>query len=155
MELVKQFPGMKTTVQDLPEVVATAPKAVELVEFQAYDFFTEQPVKGADVYLFRMIFHNWSDKYCVDVLRNLIPALKKGSKIVINNHVVPKPGELSPYQDRSVRAFDLVMKEMFNSKESNIEDWEALLKRADEHLKIVEVKRPEGSTLQIIDVEWT
>jgi len=47
------------------------------------------------------------------------------------------------------------MKEMFNSKESNIEDWEALLKRADEHLKIVEVKRPEGSTLQIIDVEWT
>jgi hypothetical protein len=30
------------------------------------------------------------------ILENLILALKEGSRIVINDHVVPKPGELSP-----------------------------------------------------------
>jgi len=101
-----------------------------------------------------MIFHNWGDKCCIQILRNLIPALKKGAKIVISDHVVPKPGELSLYKDRSVRAFDLVMKECFNAKERNIGDWEKLLREADGRLGIVEVKGVEGSQLQIIDVEW-
>jgi 16S rRNA G1207 methylase RsmC len=67
LELVKQFPRLKVKVQDLSEVIATAPAAENRVEFQAYNFFTEQPVKRADVYLFRIIFHNWSDKYCVKI----------------------------------------------------------------------------------------
>lgn len=154
LELTKRFPDMKCTVQDLPEVIATAPKNVERVDFQAHDFFTAQPVKGADVYFFRMILHNWSDKYCIQILRNIIPAMKKGSRVVINDHVVPAPGILSPYKDRSVRAFDLVMKECFNAKERDIDDWTELLKKADERFVIADVKRPEGSQLQIIDVQW-
>lgn len=154
MELVKQFPCIKVTVQDLSEVIDTAPEVVDCVEFQACDFFTEQPVKGADVYLFRMIFHNWSDKYCVKLLRNLVPAPSKDSKVMINDRLVPKPDELSPYKDRLVRAFDVVMEERLNSKERNIEDWTTLLKQADERFHVKEVKRSEGSTLQIIDVEW-
>jgi hypothetical protein len=47
------------------------------------------------------------------------------------------------------------MKEMFNSKERNIEDWTTLLNQADERFHIKEVKRPQGSALQIIDLEWT
>ncbi|KAF2707636.1 S-adenosyl-L-methionine-dependent methyltransferase [Pleomassaria siparia CBS 279.74] len=152
--LVKRFPEIKCVVQDLPEVIAGAPKDVERVEFQGYDFFTEQPVKDADVYLFRMIFHNWGDKYCIQILKNLIPALKNGTKLVINDHVVPEPGVLSPFNYRSVRAFDLVMKECFNAKERDINDWTALLKKADERFVIADVKRPEGSQLQIIEVNW-
>lgn len=154
LDLVKRFPSLTATVQDLPEVVSAAPASVSRVTFQPYNFFTEQPVKNADVYLFRMIFHNWGDKYCVQILQNLIPALKKGAKIVINDHVVPIPGALSLYKERSVRAFDLVMKECFNAKERNIEDWTALLKKADARFEILEVKRPQGSQLQIIDIEW-
>ncbi|PVH96576.1 S-adenosyl-L-methionine-dependent methyltransferase [Periconia macrospinosa] len=157
LELVKRFPEITATVQDLPEVISAAPTSVEpreRVTFQAYNFFTEQPVKDADVYLFRMIFHNWGDKYCLQILQNLIPALKKGAKIVINDHVVPEPGVLSLYKDRSVRAFDLVMKQCFNAKERSISDWTALLKKVDERFDIVEVKRPQGSQLQIIDVVW-
>jgi hypothetical protein len=154
VELAKQFPDIRCTVQDLPEVIAAAPKDVDRVEFEAYNFFTPQTVKEADVYLFRMIFHNWGDKYCIDILRNLIPALKNGAHIVINDHVVPEPGTLSPYQDRSVRAFDLVMKACFNAKERDMNDWRALLSKADERFVMKEVKRPEGSQLQIIDVEW-
>lgn len=36
----------------------------------------EQPVRHADVYFFRAIFHNWRHKYAVEILRNLMPALK-------------------------------------------------------------------------------
>jgi hypothetical protein len=111
-------------------------------------------VKEADIYFSRMIIHNWGDKYCIQILRNLIPALKKGTRVVINDHVVPEPGIRSPFNERSVRAFDLVMKECFNAKERDINDWTALLRKADERFIIDEVKRPEGSQLGIIDVKW-
>ena len=59
----------------------------------AHDFFKEaQPVHGADVYFFRFIFHNWPDKYCLKILRSLIPALKTGAKVVIIDYVLPGPG---------------------------------------------------------------
>lgn len=89
LELAKRFPDMTAVVQDLPEVIAAAPGNTEQVTFQAYNFFTPQTIQNADVYLFRMIFHNWGDKYCVQILQNLIPALRKGSRVVINDHVVP------------------------------------------------------------------
>ena len=68
-----------------------------------YDFFTEQPVKDADVYLFRWIFHNWSDGYCINILRNLIPALKNGAMVVINDHCLPEPGTMGQWQEEKLR----------------------------------------------------
>lgn len=73
------------------------------VSFMAHNFLTEQPTHGADVYFFRWIFHNWSDKYCIQILKNLIPALKPGAKIVINDNVLPQPGVLSQWQDSRLR----------------------------------------------------
>lgn len=147
---------MTAVVRDLPEVIEAAPEPPSpRLTFLAHDFFfTPQPVHGADVYLFRMIFHNLGDKYCIAVLRSLIPALKKGARVVINDHVVPEPGVLSAYKERSVRAFDLVMKGCFNAKERDERAWKELLRMADERFEVRGVARPEGSQLQIIDVEW-
>ncbi|MCJ1246594.1 hypothetical protein MMC30_003803 [Trapelia coarctata] len=66
------------------------------------DFFTPQPVT-ADVYYFRWIFHNWSDQYCIQILRNLIPALQPGARIVVNEFVMPEPGTLGRAEERVVR----------------------------------------------------
>jgi len=79
---------LQLIVQDLPGTVkegeSILPAALkERVTFMAHDFLTEQPVKGADVYFFRFILHNWSDKYATRILGNLIPAMKDGSKVVI------------------------------------------------------------------------
>lgn len=106
--LAERFPSLRCIVQDRPEVVVDGPGRVpsELanrVSFQPHDFFTEQPVKGADVYFFRWIFHDWSDKYCIRILRNLIPALKHGARIVINEYLIPEPGVLSAYTERELR----------------------------------------------------
>jgi len=70
----------------------------------AHDFLTEQPVKNADVYFFRWIFHNWSDKYSIQILRALIPALKPGARVVINDNVLPEPGVLSLWQETRLRS---------------------------------------------------
>jgi hypothetical protein len=58
----------------------------------AHDFFTEQPVKDADIYLLRFILHNWSDSYCIDILRRLVPALKDGARVLVNDIVLPDLG---------------------------------------------------------------
>ena len=73
------------------------------VTFTAHDFMTEQPVKGADAYLFRWIFHNWSDKYCLKILRNLIPALKDGALIIVNDNCLPEPNTFSYPAEAKVR----------------------------------------------------
>ena len=58
-----------------------------------HDFFEEQPVKGADVYLLRWVLHDWSDSYAVRILRALIPALNKGARVILNETVLP-PDEM-------------------------------------------------------------
>ncbi|KAF2193341.1 S-adenosyl-L-methionine-dependent methyltransferase [Zopfia rhizophila CBS 207.26] len=154
-KLAERYPAMKIIVQDRPEVVASAPKPEKgQVEFQAHDFFMAQPVKEADVYFFRYIFHSWSDKYCIAILRALIPALKVESRVLIMEHIVPGPGILSPFQERPIRHFDMAMKESFNAKERSESDWKNLLGDADKRFSVVEVRRPAGSQLGIVVAEW-
>lgn len=69
----------------------------------AHDFFQKQSVKGAGVYLICNVLHDWSDKYAANILSNLIPALKKGSKVLVCNRLLPAPCALSPYQVRRQR----------------------------------------------------
>ena len=73
------------------------------VSFMPYDFFTPQPVRDADVYLFRWIFHSWSDEYGVRILRSQIPALKKGARILINEWCLPEPGGASRWDEGIMR----------------------------------------------------
>ena len=89
---------MRFVVQDLPGTVKDGRKALPgdlagRVEFVAHDFFEEQEVKGASVYFFRWILHNWSDKYCLDILRALVGALKTGSRVLIYEFVLPEGSE--------------------------------------------------------------
>ena len=74
-------------VQDLAGTIQDGQKAlsVELrdrVSFAEHDFFTEQPIKGAEVYFFRWILHDWGDEDAVRILRSLVPALRDGCRII-------------------------------------------------------------------------
>ena len=105
--LAESYPSLKFIVQDRPEVVSGAESKVppglqDRVTFMAHSFLEEQPVK-ADCYLFRRIFHNWPDSYCVQILRNLVPALQPGARIVINDNVMPEPNTLPILSERKVR----------------------------------------------------
>lgn len=155
MKLVGKYEGLKVIVEDRNEVIAGAKVAAhERVEFRVHDFFTEQPVKGADVYVLRQILHDWSDEYAAGILRAFIPALKKGAKVVINDVMLPEPGQVDLFQERAGRQYDLIMWRLFNAKERDLDDWKSLIAMADERFKITKIVTPEGSQLSIIELTW-
>ncbi|KAI2642063.1 S-adenosyl-L-methionine-dependent methyltransferase [Xylaria nigripes] len=157
--IARKFPLVSCVVQDLEPVIAAAKEAApadlaDRVTFMTHDFFKEQPVVGADVYFFRWILHNWSDKYCIDILRKHIPALKPGAKIVINDNVLPQPGVLSKWQENRLRSMDLTMTELQNSHEREVGDWAKLFNDADPRFKFQSATQPPGSNLWLVVAEW-
>ncbi|KAF2176818.1 S-adenosyl-L-methionine-dependent methyltransferase [Zopfia rhizophila CBS 207.26] len=140
-----------------PEPIEKAKVPADLegrLEFQVHNFFTEQPVKGADVYFFRSTFHDWSDKYAVQILRSLIPALKKGAKIIINEVCMPEPNVLPFYHAQLLRGYDLAMKSMFNSLERDADGWAKLFQAADHRFKLNRITCSPGSILAVIEALW-
>jgi hypothetical protein len=104
--ILRNFPSMNAVVQDQPNVVeaASVPKDLEgRLQFMSHDMFSPQPVEDADVYFLRSTFHDWSDKYCITILRNLIPALKEGAKVIINDVCMPSPNLLPFSQEQLLR----------------------------------------------------
>ena len=79
-------------VQDQEDTVRTAETLLpaELqgrVQFEAHDFFQPQE-RAADVFFMRWILHNWSDKYAVLILKGLVPAMKKGSRVILFEYLI-------------------------------------------------------------------
>lgn len=106
--IARHFPDIRCIIQERAEVAAAGSKGIpaeltDRVTYMAHDFFQEQPVKDADVYLFRWILHDWSDKYAARILKALVPALKKGAKILVMEYVLPEPGTVPYYQERVLR----------------------------------------------------
>lgn len=105
--IAQSAPALRFVVQDLPGAMldarTTLPQDVaERIEFKEHDFFQDQPVK-ADAFLFRMIFHNWSDDYVIKILKATITGLKHRSKIVINDYLIPEPNTMSLMKERTAR----------------------------------------------------
>jgi trans-aconitate methyltransferase len=106
--LALEYPHLQLVVQDLPKVVMAAkkgspPEVAARVKIMAHDFFDPQPIKDADVYLFRLVFHNWSDKFCLEILRALIPALKYGACVLVQDYCLPEPNTIPFWKEKKLR----------------------------------------------------
>ena len=73
------------------------------LSFYGHDFLKPQPIEGADVYLLRMILHDWPDKYAIQILRNIVPAMRPGARVILNESCVPEPGSVSVQREKRVR----------------------------------------------------
>jgi hypothetical protein len=178
-DIARKFSELSFIVQDLPKVVEDAKGKVptelgDRVEFMAHDFFTEQPVKDADIYYFRWILHDWSDKYCVKILKALVPALKSGARIVLSERCLEPPCTLPHSKERwnryvvflisylsdifsdgpFSRDSDITMMATSNSQERDQDDWEEVFRNSDPRFKIEEIKRMDGAKLDLIIVRW-
>ena len=125
------------------------------IKFEQYDFRHIQPVKGADVYYFRNIFHNWPDQSCIEILKNHVPALKKGARFCIDDFALHEPLTLAPFEERRRRWMDINMLIFFGSRERSLREWEEMLKKADPRYKLVKATQAEDQPSTILDVEWT
>lgn len=165
MALAEQFPQIRFVVQDLPKNAEAGRKlaeesdqpAAKRVTFQSHDFTKPQPLRSADVYLLRMILHDWPDEEAVGIVRNLADAMDKNqpnSRLLIMDTVLPTPGSVPVSIERLVRVRDLTMWQAFNSKERDLDDWKDLLKCANPDLELVNVVQPFGSSMSILEVAW-
>lgn len=120
--IAKATKNLRVVLQDLPVVIKQAQQQLsnqlevsemQRVEPMVHDFFTPQPIVGADVYFLRWIMHNWSDKYCLMILRSLLPALKPGAKIFLGEYVLPEAASRTWCMERSA---DPLRIESFSSR---------------------------------------
>ncbi|KAK3693077.1 O-methyltransferase-domain-containing protein [Podospora appendiculata] len=158
--IAEVFPGLKFVVQDqagmrTPEAIGSAVPGhlADRVKLTTHDFFTPQ-TEIAKCYFFRMIFHGFADKYCVEIMRALVPALRKGSLVVINDGALPEPGTASYLEERAMRTLDLLMQVFVNAREHEADDWVELFARADPRYAVKRVWRPAKSVMSFIEAEW-
>ncbi|KDQ19530.1 hypothetical protein BOTBODRAFT_636425 [Botryobasidium botryosum FD-172 SS1] len=165
--ITKAHPHLKMVVQDQAILQKQAeefwasmdPDALPSgrVEWQGRDFFTPQPVKGAAVYILRLIIHDWADEDALRILAPIREACSPDSKIIIGEDLIsftcpPGDGERSLVRRTKVPApllsnmgllreylSDIAMMGVHNGQERTIEQWLSLTKRA--HLKINRVCR--------------
>lgn len=139
--------GRKAAIESLPADIASR------LTFQSHDFTKPQPIQAANVYLLRMILHDWPDDEAAAILRNIVAAMDKAkSRLLIMDTVLPKPGSVPVSVERIVRVRDLTMMQAFNSKERDLDGWMDLLVAADPNLQLVGVKQPYGSAMSVLEV---
>ncbi|KAL6717311.1 hypothetical protein ACLMJK_005226 [Lecanora helva] len=159
LALAESFPRLSFIVQDLPDTLATSKPstlpafAADRLTYQPYDFFTPQPLPSVDVFLLRMIIHDWPFAEAVSILKNLVPSLKKpNGRIILMDTVLPRPGSVPATQEAQLRVRDLSMMQTFNSKEREMEDWIGLLRAVDPGLRLKNVVQPFGSSMSVLEI---
>jgi hypothetical protein len=157
------IPG-RALLQDLPHVLPTeksnpvvhAGLVQHDIEMMAHDIFTTQPIKHARYYFFSAIFHGRPDGDCIQLLRNVAPAMDMDSRILINDFVIPDKGANLFHS-----AFDMWMMAEVAGKERTLTQWTELaaaagLRFVQAHQKgtdaVVEMALPEGGLKEETEV---
>jgi hypothetical protein len=162
MVLARNFPDLTITVQDLPKVKSVFEESLpaELqsrVSFVEHDFFNPQPVQ-ADIYIFKMILHDWPDHDAVKILRALVPALKPGAKVILFEYIGDQGETEGPPLPRSIRnmgtATDLRLMALFNGKERPVEAWRRIIQSADERFEVSSVNANPQNFFAVIEAVW-
>ena len=147
-------------MQDLPATIEnsrpdmeTLPSSISSrLSFQPYDFFTPQPLKDVEVFLLRIVIHDWPTLEATQIIRNLVDSMKPGGKLIIMDSVLPPPGSVPAVTEAALRLRDLSMMQVHNSNERDLEEWVDLLKGADQRLRLQNVVQPFMSSLSVMEV---
>ncbi|KAK6350909.1 hypothetical protein TWF718_004091 [Orbilia javanica] len=166
IEIAKANPTLKFLVEDISplsletgknNVAQNYPDLVGRFQYVEHNFFHKQPAvaKGKDVYFLRFILHDWPDKSVLQILKNIVPAMKNGSKIVVSDMVIPPANIMDAWEDRRTRITDLLLLGLFNSYERREADWRRIFSQVDPKLKLDGFVRPPGSLTWIIEATFS
>ncbi|KAI9658360.1 MAG: hypothetical protein M1821_002493 [Bathelium mastoideum] len=142
-----QRPDIKGRIilQDLEHIIQNRPQN-NGVEYSVHDFFTRQPIKGARVYFFRHIFHDWPDSACLKILRHTVDAMEEGSRLVIADIVIPNVNASALESLLDIGMITL------SGMERSEKHWRQLLNKAG--LRILNIRNPtreENESASIIE----
>ncbi|UNI13379.1 hypothetical protein JDV02_000128 [Purpureocillium takamizusanense] len=161
--LAQRFPNLNIVVEDLPHAESVfhrhRPDALkDRVNFKAHDFFNAQPVE-ADIFLIKLILHDWPDEECVKILKALVPALRPGSKVFFLDYVGHQEADGGAANTpRSIQqmgtATDLRMMALFNAQERPAEAWRTIFKAADERFDVVRLEANPMTFFVALEAVW-
>ena len=122
-----KFPNSgRLALEDLPHVVDSNPDLDREIERVAYDFFREQPLKGARAYFYHHILHDWSDDKCLEILGQVRQAMRPGySKLLLHELILPETGASA-----FAAMLDFAMLHSNSGMERSGRQWSSLLERA-------------------------
>ncbi|UNI16454.1 hypothetical protein JDV02_002886 [Purpureocillium takamizusanense] len=144
--LAEKFPDLKIIVQDLPSCQAKfddgyiSDELKKRVSFLAHDFFTPQPIQ-ADIYLFKWVFYDWSNKDIVKIIQALVPALRPGARVLVLDLMVDVGPEAAAVMPRSLLKYSNVISlktlSLFGHTKQAAKKMTDLFKAADERFEII------------------
>lgn len=142
-------PG-KLVLQDLQRVINQIETLDESIVRMPYDFYTENPIKGAKAYFMHTVLHDWPDELCVKILKNISDAMKPGySRLLINEQVIPP---LDAHWEAT--SLDILMLNLFSAKERTEGEWTNLVEKlTDANLRVVKFWSVGNGVENLIEVE--
>lgn len=96
----------------------------------------------------------WPDEKVMQILQALKPALRPGSRVLIQDFYLPEPGDCPLWQARRFRASDILTLAISNGGQREREEWPPLLARAGTGFRIKGVSSVSDSDVVFIEVEW-
>ncbi|MBI3257897.1 MAG: methyltransferase [Ignavibacteriae bacterium] len=150
LDTVKDATGI---VFDMEYVVHETQKEINAKGFagrcrtQGGDFFVSVP-NGADVYLMKMILHDWNDEKSIQILKNCANAMNSNSTLLVMESVIsegntPHPGKF----------MDINMLAMTGGKERTEKEFASLFSKAGLKLsKVIHTHSPMFSIVESIKI---
>lgn len=86
------------------------------------------------------------------ILKNLVPALKNGARVLIADFIMPETSTGPMWIERLSTTKSMQMMAAVNSKERTEEDWVEVIKRADSRYSVEAVVTPPGSAMAVIEI---
>lgn len=179
--LARKFPELSIVVQDMPKVQpvfeADLPEDLkDRVSFVSHDLHQPQPTQ-ADIYMLKLILHDYPETEASKILRALVPALRPGNRVVLIEYIgkvdtngddkEDKEGQKdekkeaaapAPALPRSIQqmgtATDIRMMALFNAKERPAEAYREIFRAADERFEIVNFKANPLTFFAVIEAVW-
>ena len=112
---------------------------------EAGNFFNHVPA-DADAYLMKQILHDWNDLQAITILTNISKVLKKGSKLLIIEALIPEGNEPHPG-----KYLDINMMAMTGGKERTEKEFNELLSYSGLKLsRVIHTHSPLFAILEVI-----
>ncbi|KAF3190679.1 hypothetical protein TWF788_008200 [Orbilia oligospora] len=133
------------------------------VKFIEHDFFQENPIKGADIYWLRYVLHDWSDDYCIKILKGIRAGMGPRSKLLICEQVMnttygdpqlPSAPSLLPanygYFTRYSHTRDLELMAFMNGIERKPAEFRSIIEQAGLHLNKFWKTRSQVGLIEVV-----
>ena len=146
--ILGKYSGTRGILYDLAHVVRDAPALIrergltDRVTIESGSFFERVPA-GGDAYLLSHIIHDWTEEQCLAILGNCRRAMKRGSRLLIIEMVLP-PGN-TPHPGKLL---DMMMLVGPGGQERTEEEYSALLEKA--RLRLTRVV-PTESAVSVVE----